>query len=265
MEPTDAALRVVFSADRSYAEWATVLVAAGLGIELLVVLAESRGKSLFHKFGLAVGTVVILFGVVGEYVFGGRSGDAAAELQRRADTQVAHLGAEAERAKSQIAVANAEAAKARATAAHADAIAAQIKQAAEWRVIPHSLGVILATKLAATSGGQIKLGYPANDPEALYLSLQFARIFNQANRIADKRIWQVQFDPRVFSRFILFGIDIFGTDYTEASFVRSAFSSVGIDAESIPLPNIINDSPGEMISGGIEAPVEIWIGPKKPP
>ncbi|MGC8475841.1 MAG: hypothetical protein ACP5NP_05755 [Acetobacteraceae bacterium] len=256
---------MVFSTDRSYAEWSTVLVAVGLGIELLVVLAESRGKPFLHKIALAVGTVVILIGVIGEYVFGGRSGDAAAELQRRADKQVAFLRMEAEKAKSQIAVANSEAARARAAAAHADALAAQLQQAAAWRFISPSLSVTLATRLAADGGGQIKLGYPANDPEALFLSLQFERIFDQANQIAGKRIWQVQLDPRVFSRFVIFGVDIFGTNTNDVIFLQRVFARSGIHTENIVLPNVINDSPGETIGGGPEAPVEIWIGPKAPP
>lgn len=91
MSPSDAALRVMFSVNRSWAEWSTIAVAVGLVIELLVVLAESRGRTLPHKIGLGLGTVVILVGVLGEYRYGGRSSDAAAELQRRSDQMVEKL------------------------------------------------------------------------------------------------------------------------------------------------------------------------------
>ena len=225
MTPSDAALRVVFSTDRSLAEWSTELVALGLGIELLVVLAESRGKPFLHKFGLAAGTMVILFGVIGEWVFGGRSGDAAEELQRRSEKQVASLHMEAEKAS---------------------VLAAQIEQAAAWRVISPSLAATLATKLATTSGGQIRLGYPANDPEALFLSVQFSRIFERANQIAAKRLWLVQPDPRVFSRLILFGIDIFGDDADAVASLRQIFAHAGIHAGYVPIPNIIKEG---LISG----------------
>lgn len=177
------------------------------------------------------------------------------KLDKAREAQVAALGSEAEAARAEIAKANA-------SAAAANEQAARIEHAARWRRITPEQHERLAADLAAGDGGTITLSWSANDPEALFFGIQIEEAIQAANTRAGTVLWNIAIQPRIFSRFIFWGVRIAGTSQPMVNALRTAFSNAGIAYSTEAIPNIINDSPGMTITGdGLPAGM-IWIGPK---
>ncbi|HEX4410580.1 MAG TPA: hypothetical protein VH206_17550 [Xanthobacteraceae bacterium] len=160
--------------------------------------------------------------------------------------------------------AKADAERARAEAAKATEQAAKIEQAAAWRVLSADSKFKLMSRLQNGSG-RVEISYPANDPEALYLAAQIEAVFKKINAGKSPLPWNIEIQPRQFSRLIAFELRIFGTDPAAVGFLKEAFSFAQIPYVSDAIPNVLNDSPGMLITGGPPAPVTIFVGSKLPP
>jgi len=81
-------LKIAFSTASSLNEWATVVVVLGVVIELVALLIFGKDMSRTEKGMLIVGSVLVVVGVGGEYIFGGRASAAAARLQQISDEKI---------------------------------------------------------------------------------------------------------------------------------------------------------------------------------
>jgi hypothetical protein len=160
--------------------------------------------------------------------------------------------------------AKADAERARAEAAKATERAAKIEQAAAWRVISNDDAVKLINVLK-TAGGSVEIGYPANDPEALFLASQIAKAFDIVNNGQNPPLWNVHIQPRQFSHALYWGVRIFGQDPATISTLETALSLAHVPYTNESMPNTINDSPGMTITGGPPGPATIFVGSKRPP
>ena len=148
--------------------------------------------------------------------------------------------------------------------AQANERAAKLQEAAAWRVFPAEVKAQLVNGLR-NAGGLVEISYPANDPEALFLASQIEDIFKQLNVGKVPFPWNLTIQPRQFSRSIFWGLRIFGQNSDEVEILRRAFTSAGMPFLVDPVPNILNDSPGMMISGGPPSAATIFVGSKRPP
>jgi len=149
--------------------------------------------------------------------------------------------------------------------AQANERAAKLQEAAAWRVLSPEAKAGLADNLRNAGGGLVEISYPANDPEALFLASQIEGVFKQLN--AEKKpplLWNVTVQPRQFSKAIFWDLRIFGQNLDEVETLRRSFMSARVPFLTEPVPNILNDSPGMLITGGAAAPATIFVGPKRP-
>lgn len=92
-----ASLSATFEAASGYAEWATIVVAIGVFIELGALFVFSRTMPPAEKAVLVFATALITAGCIGEYIFGSRANHAATSLQQASDRTVAALKTEQEK------------------------------------------------------------------------------------------------------------------------------------------------------------------------
>jgi hypothetical protein len=91
-----SALKATFDTDISWNEWATAVVVVGVAIEFLALLIFGKEMSRTDIFMLIIGSLLVVGGVGGEYVFGSRAAYIATELQQQSDQAVAGLKAQQE-------------------------------------------------------------------------------------------------------------------------------------------------------------------------
>jgi len=95
--PDVESLKTAFFTANLWNEWATAVVVLGVVLELVALLVFGKDMSRTEKTMLVVGSVLIVLGVGGEYIFGGRAVAAAAQLQQLSDQKVAELSGGQER------------------------------------------------------------------------------------------------------------------------------------------------------------------------
>jgi hypothetical protein len=122
-----------------------------------------------------------------------------------------------------------------------------------------------AALLAGQGGGEIELSWPANDPEAIFLSAQIEETFRNANAHTGRPIWKLTFQPRVYAHMVPFAIRIIGSDPQLVNQLRASFAGAGIPFSTESVPTAINDSPGIFMSGGPMPAAMIFVGSKHPP
>jgi len=253
----------------------------------------------YHSWAELVGIGLLALLVVAEllsFSYGGRKDDLTEQQEETAkrahETEIAalhkdtaRLTLESDAAQAQIATAQKDmeqakertatlenqalslqrqTADAQTEAAEATALAARVQQAANWRVISKEQTTSLVAQLAADSGAQVTISYPANDDECLFLVAQIEGVFRRANIAAGKQLWADQADPRTYAHAIFWGIRIFGQDPVLVQLVRNAFLAAGIETSAEAVPNMI-DAPGMRMGLGPVPPVEIYVGPRPPP
>src|ERR1700719_1421350 len=94
MTPDAESLKAVFTTNTTWAERSTLAVFVGLLADILVILAfdffdKDKGWTEIILAGLA--SLLIAFGVYGEYKFGGTATRASSELQRKSEERIAQL------------------------------------------------------------------------------------------------------------------------------------------------------------------------------
>ena len=89
-------LKAAFDAATSWNEWATAVVVIGVAVEFLALLLFSKEMSRAEKLMLVLGSLLVVGGVGGEYVFGSRATRIATELQQHSDQTIAGLTAQQE-------------------------------------------------------------------------------------------------------------------------------------------------------------------------
>lgn len=215
--PDLASLRSAFEAASSYSEYCTIAVTFGVFIEFVALFVFSKEMPKSEKIVMAFATAVIVLGCGGEFIFGSRASDAAAQLQQASDRQIAGLtketvrltgevataraavaGAQAETAKTNEAVAkaNERAAILEKRAASESLRAAEIMKATAWRALMPEQIEKLSRSISAHSG-KLNIAWVANDAESLALAIQFSNIFAgskweltpTAMTYADRVIW----------------------------------------------------------------------------
>jgi len=88
-EAAATATRVAFVSANSWAGWATIMVAAGVLIELIVLFIFSKEMDWREKAAVAIASVLIVSGVAGEWWFGGIAADASEKLEIDANAKAA--------------------------------------------------------------------------------------------------------------------------------------------------------------------------------
>jgi hypothetical protein len=183
--------------------------------------------------------------------------EAAQENKRAAEAlKAAEIAREdAEGYKLQIAQANERAVNLEKEAAAAKLETEKLKQTVAWRSISPQTALEFEKVLSAKPGA-VNLRYTDGDPEALFLAIQFSRIFAKAK-------WKIAPGALKFANAIQFGIALPDADSTDAGTLRTAFSAAKIGYSTNPLPpsgvsfsiSTINGAPTLMI--GSKLPVEL--------
>jgi hypothetical protein len=218
--------------------------------------------------GAIGGAVVVLLTFTSAYVLYRVADQAQADLKTTSDANAVELENQKQRTAEALQAAssaNERAATAEDRAASANERAAKVEQAARWRVLEPDTKTALALALSKGPGGTVTLAWPANDPESLFLASQIEGEFQAANAKAGKALWNVAFEPRVFSRAIYWGLRIIGQSEPLLAALRKSFLDAGIPNSPDLIPNVINDSPGMTITGDGLPDALIWVGPKRPP
>jgi hypothetical protein len=166
---------------------------------------------------------------------------------------------------TRLTVATQTAGEANVQAGAANERAAKIEQAAAWRIIPPDGKAALIYGLANGPGGVVTLSYSGNDPESLFLASQIEGTFKLANAQAGRSLWNVVVQPRIYSHAIYWDVRIFGQKDDVVHSIQASFSKARLNFLAEPIPNLINDSPGMMISGNAPTDATIFVGPKRPP
>jgi len=102
--PDVESLKIAFSTASTLNEWATVVVVLGVVLELAALLIFGKDMSRVEKMMLVVGSVLVVLGVGGEYIFGGRASAAAARLQQISDEKITEVKSDAAHAIFQAAI-----------------------------------------------------------------------------------------------------------------------------------------------------------------
>jgi hypothetical protein len=82
--------------------WSAMLVAAGVGLEVLIAIKNPAYGSLWERIGPVVSDVLIFLGVVGEYLFASRASAFQGELTRRSNDRLAIAEKEAADAQEEL-------------------------------------------------------------------------------------------------------------------------------------------------------------------
>jgi len=91
MGTTEDVLRAAYEVANSRNEWATGIVTAGVVIELVALLLFGKEMSRNEKIALAIGSILVVLGVGGEWVFGSRASAIAVQIQQASDEKIATL------------------------------------------------------------------------------------------------------------------------------------------------------------------------------
>lgn len=163
-------------------------------------------------------------------------------IQRASDEKVANLNNETARLSAEAEASRAEIANANANAANADERAARLEKEAEaarletaqimkstaWRQLQPQQAALLTAALRSVLGNVV-LVWPANDPEAVALAVQFSEILHTSN-------WKFTFDARSFPTAVVWGIVVPDSKAPETKVLRDALTSAGIPFSTGELP-----------------------------
>jgi len=130
----------------------------------------------------------------------------------------------------------------------------RLKEQLAWRVIPSANAVILERILAAHPGS-VNLKFTTGDSEAIYLAVQFSRIFEQAH-------WRVASGALSFTGAVVFGIRLLpGSAGPDGQTLREALSAAGMPFSTEALPPVTM----EFAMGNFPNAPTLMIGSKSPP
>jgi hypothetical protein len=127
----------------------------------------------------------------------------------------------------------------------------RLKAKLAWRILTQPQHQMLLASLSQHTGAAT-IAHVANDPESLYLAIQIANIFSEAN-------WTIGFQSLTLSGAISFGISVPNSKSEDALLIESALQSA-----SIPFgKNIIPPTVMMTGSGGIsEDSAVLFVGTK---
>lgn len=212
--------------------------------------------------------VLVAIGVVGESVAGFLHWRRSGQLQviQTAEnlglqTEIKRLGAATAEANVEVAKANENAAAAQARAAALEKEAAEARAEQErlkaqfaWRTLPQDLATQLENALAQHPG-KINIQNVANDPEALYLAIQFANLFGRAH-------WQVATMSLTMGGTLIFGLWIPDSPAPDTANVQAAFraAQIGFSTNALPTSGV---SMG--MGGTLQGAPTLFVGSKPIP
>jgi ABC-type multidrug transport system fused ATPase/permease subunit len=169
-----SAAKTAFDIASRYSEWSTIAVTAGVFIEFVALFIFSRNMPIFA-------TLLIVAGCGGEFIFGSRANNAAAQLQQASDEKIGGLIKEttrlslvAETARAAIAQSEAETANANETAAKANERTVELKLALEKEIAarqgrqinPQQHAQLQAALTNIADKGEITVSWKLFDEEA---------------------------------------------------------------------------------------------------
>jgi hypothetical protein len=151
----------------------TIIVALGIFAETMVEFGYSNDKPRSEKWLTLACALVVLGGVIGEYLEGGAVTDKASQLQQTADDDVGRLYKEAGDA-------NERAANADKAVAEARLETAKLEKSLAWRALSTKQKDELISNIRPFKGQRIDVFSYNTDPEAAALSDQFIAVFKDA-------------------------------------------------------------------------------------
>jgi hypothetical protein len=219
-----SSVKIAFETASRFSEWSTIAVAVGVFIELLALLIFSKEMPPLEKKVMVFATLLIVAGCCGEFIFGSRAGDAAAQLQAAQNAAV-------QSAKT-------EAAKASDSAAQAIERAALVQQAAAWRILDRDQAEKLKTSLAGVAKRSITVGFAVGDPETISFAIQLINLLTADN-------WEVSAVGHWYESQLVPGVRVIGADSEGKSILKTALTSAQIpfSADPVPIPGMYNGGP----------------------
>jgi hypothetical protein len=165
-------------------------------------------------------------------------------IQQRHDEDMSRLHLETAQANERAAELANEAAQAR---AEQERLKAQLA----WRTLSPQVLSQLEEPLSRHPG-KINVQHVANDPESLYLAIQFANLFGKAN-------WQVQMLSVTMMGAAVFGLFLPDSTSADTAVIRGIFQTAHVDFATGALPQ------ATMAMGGTiqDAPI-LFVGSKRP-
>jgi hypothetical protein len=133
--------------------------------------------------------------------------------------------------------------------------AMQLKLLVTWRSLSKEQLETLASALSAKPS-RLRFVTVANDPEAMFFSIQISRAFNG---------WTLYPSTRSTPGTLAIGLTIIGTSDDEVAFVRNAFTSANISFSTNPIPGNSIDITTDDAGNQGEPGVTIIVGSKTRP
>jgi hypothetical protein len=174
-------------------------------------------------------------------------------IQRRHDEDMAHVQHDTAQAIERAAKLEKETAQAQKETAQARLEQERLKAQLAWRALTPEISAQLGTFLSQHPPGKINVQHVANDPEALYLAIQFANAFAAAK-------WEIQMLAVTMAGAVVFGVWVPDSPSADTATVRAALETIHVGFSTNVLP------PGGMAFGGTiaDAPI-LFIGSKPLP
>jgi hypothetical protein len=169
----------------------------------------------------------------------------SAVRDKHSDTQIQTARTEAAKANERAATLENEAAQAR---LEQEKLKAQLA----WRVLPPAAVTAIEQRLSQAPSA-INVEHVANDPEALYLAIQIANIFERAK-------WQIAMNAVTMAGTVVFGIWIPNSQSPTTAVIQGAFTAAGVGFSTGNLPPA-----GMGFGGNIPGAPKLFIGSKRPP
>jgi hypothetical protein len=165
----------------------TIIVAAGIFFEIAVEFVFSRDRPRIEKIAVTICGLIVLGGVIGEYIEGTNVADAANHLQKIADSDVGRLYKEASDANARAGKAEKVASESNERAANADQkteqerlARVQLEQKLAFRHLNPEQAASLKTQIAPLAGKQVKIFAQSRDFEASMFAGQLREILRSA-------------------------------------------------------------------------------------
>jgi hypothetical protein len=208
-DPKIAALKAIVASSHGITGYATLAILAGIILELVILFIFAHEISRWEKAALVLANVLIAGGLAAEYWYGGKGADAAAELQRVSDENIA---------------------KANSDAATARLEQERLKRLVVWRSIPTNAITEITRRLSIRQDA-ITLMYLANDPEVFLFSSQISHAFSEAH-------WEVFVKSVSWGNWLPIGVHVYGDAGEVLDLARATLRAANVPFDEAPPPRV---------------------------
>lgn len=184
MTPDVNGLKVAFATNRSWSELATIVVFIGLLGDILVIFLFSKDKPKSETWLAFACTFLIAIGVFGEYRFGGKTSQAADQLQEISAGEVANSNQKAEEASKEARQLEKDAEGLKKAAQDEMLARVKIEASVAWRHLTDQQKADIGSALRRRFSNQgVSFWYNAGDTEGSWFAADIAEAVRAAHTL----------------------------------------------------------------------------------